>query len=59
MTFALSPDRERQLEALFPKYPTKMAVCIPLLHICQEQKGTSTTTSSISWRTASTCRRRT
>jgi NADH-quinone oxidoreductase subunit E len=39
MTFALTPDRERELEALLPKYPTKMAVCIPLLHLCQEQQG--------------------
>ena len=39
MTFALTPDRERALEALLTKYPTKMAACIPLLHLCQEQKG--------------------
>ena len=39
MTFALTPDRERALAALLPKYPTKMAVCIPLLHLCQEQQG--------------------
>jgi NADH-quinone oxidoreductase subunit E len=39
MTFALTPERERELEALLPKYPTKMAACIPLLHICQEQNG--------------------
>src|ERR1700683_2410913 len=39
MTFALTPDRERDLESLLQKYPTKMAACIPLLHLCQEQKG--------------------
>ncbi len=39
MTFALTPDRERELEALLPKYPTRMAVCIPLLHLCQDQLG--------------------
>src|ERR1700727_3617486 len=39
MTFALTQDRERELEAQLAKYPTKMAVCIPLLHILQEQKG--------------------
>jgi NADH-quinone oxidoreductase subunit E len=39
MTFALSPDRERLLEALLPKYPTRVAALIPALHICQEQLG--------------------
>jgi len=39
MTFALSPDREHQLEALLPKYPTRVAALIPALHICQEQHG--------------------
>jgi NADH-quinone oxidoreductase subunit E len=39
MTFALTTERERDLEALLSKYPTKMAVCIPLLHLCQEQHG--------------------
>jgi NADH-quinone oxidoreductase subunit E len=39
MTFALSPDREQKLEALLPKYPTKMAALIPALHLCQEQHG--------------------
>jgi NADH-quinone oxidoreductase subunit E len=39
MTFALSPEHERQLEALLPKYPTKMAALIPALHICQEEHG--------------------
>ena len=39
MTFALNPDRERELEALLFKYPTKMAACIPALHLCQDQNG--------------------
>jgi NADH-quinone oxidoreductase subunit E len=39
MTFALSADRERDLEALLSKYPNKMAATIPLLHLCQEQHG--------------------
>jgi NADH-quinone oxidoreductase subunit E len=39
MTFALNPDRERELEALLLKYPTKMAACIPALHLCQDQNG--------------------
>jgi len=39
MPFALSQDRERRLAELLPKYPTKMAALLPLLHLCQEQKG--------------------
>ncbi|MFO0678835.1 MAG: NADH-quinone oxidoreductase subunit NuoE [Polyangiaceae bacterium] len=39
MPFALTEDRERQLQDLLKKYPTKMAACIPLLHLCQEQNG--------------------
>jgi NADH-quinone oxidoreductase subunit E len=39
MTFALSPDRERELEAILTRYPTKMAACIPALHLCQDQNG--------------------
>jgi NADH-quinone oxidoreductase subunit E len=39
MPFALSPDRERQLAELLPKYPTKMAVLLPALHLCPDQNG--------------------
>jgi NADH-quinone oxidoreductase subunit E len=39
MPFALTPERERTFKELLPRYPTKMAVVIPLLHLCQEQKG--------------------
>ena len=39
MTFALGPEREQRLAALLPKYPTKMAACIPALHLCQDQNG--------------------
>jgi NADH-quinone oxidoreductase subunit E len=39
MPFSLSPDRERQLAELLPKYPTKMAVLLPALHLCQDQNG--------------------
>jgi len=39
MTFALTTERERELEGLLSKYPTKMAACIPLLHLCQEQNS--------------------
>lgn len=36
MTFALSEDRERELNEIVSRYPNKMAACIPVLHLCQE-----------------------
>lgn len=39
MPFALSADRERELDDILRRYPTKMAACIPALHLCQEQNG--------------------
>jgi len=39
MPFALTEDRERHLQDLLKRYPTKMAACIPLLHLCQDQIG--------------------
>lgn len=37
MSFALNPEREREMEDIFSRYPNKQAACIPLLHLCQEQ----------------------
>jgi NADH-quinone oxidoreductase subunit E len=39
MPFALTADRERELNEILTRYPTKMAACIPLLHLCQDQEG--------------------
>jgi NADH-quinone oxidoreductase subunit E len=39
MPFALTADRERELTDILTRYPTLMAACIPLLHLCQEQHG--------------------
>lgn len=39
MPFQLTPEREQKLTDLLGRYPTKMAGCIPLLHLCQEQEG--------------------
>ena len=39
MSFALSADHEQKLADLLTRYPNKMAACIPLLHLCQEQNG--------------------
>lgn len=37
MAFALSVERERELDEIVARYPNKMAACIPVLHLCQEQ----------------------
>jgi NADH-quinone oxidoreductase subunit E len=39
MPFVLSADRERELDAILPRYPTKMAACLSALHLCQDQQG--------------------
>lgn len=37
MPFALTPERERALQEILARYPTKMAAALPLLHLCQDQ----------------------
>ncbi len=39
MPFALTEQRERELDDILTRYPTKMAACIPALHLCQDQNG--------------------
>ncbi len=39
MPFALTPERERKLQEILERYPTRMAATLPLLHLCQEQAG--------------------
>jgi NADH-quinone oxidoreductase subunit E len=39
MPFALSPERERKLNEILERYPTRMAATLPLLHLCQDQQG--------------------
>lgn len=42
MPFALTPERDRELDEILQRYPTehsKMAACIPALHLCQDQHG--------------------
>jgi NADH-quinone oxidoreductase subunit E len=36
MAFALSAEREQELQQILARYPNKMAACIPVLHLCQE-----------------------
>jgi NADH-quinone oxidoreductase subunit E len=39
MSFALTPERDRELDEILTRYPTRMAACIPALHLCQDQHG--------------------
>ncbi len=42
MPFALTPERDRELAEILTRYPSqasKMAACIPALHLCQDQHG--------------------
>ena len=39
MAFELTTERLAIFEELLPKYPTKRALTLPLLHLCQEQAG--------------------
>jgi NADH-quinone oxidoreductase subunit E len=39
MAFALSADREKELDDILTRYPNKMGACIPALHLCQAQNG--------------------
>ncbi|MCC6558084.1 MAG: NADH-quinone oxidoreductase subunit NuoE, partial [Polyangiaceae bacterium] len=34
-SFALSPEREIELEKILARYPNLQAACIPVLHLCQ------------------------
>jgi NADH-quinone oxidoreductase subunit E len=37
--FSLTQEREQKLTEILGRYPTKMAACIPMLHLCQDQNG--------------------
>ncbi len=39
MTFALTPERDREFQSILSRYPNKMAACIPVLNLCQDQNG--------------------
>ncbi|HJL16089.1 MAG TPA: NAD(P)H-dependent oxidoreductase subunit E [Sandaracinaceae bacterium LLY-WYZ-13_1] len=39
VAFSLSEDKEKVVDELIARYPTKMAACIPVLHLCQEERG--------------------
>lgn len=39
MSFALTPERDRELADILSRYPNRQAATIPVLHLCQEQNG--------------------
>ncbi len=39
MAFTLSAEKEKVVDELIARYPTKAAACIPVLHLCQGEKG--------------------
>ena len=39
MAFALTPEREKEIDELLSRYPTKRAALIPILWVCQRQHG--------------------
>jgi NADH-quinone oxidoreductase subunit E len=39
MPFSLTAERERELNEIISRYPTRMAATIPALHVMQEQEG--------------------
>jgi len=39
MTFALTPERDKELEQILKRYPNRMAALIPALHLAQDQNG--------------------
>lgn len=39
MAFSLSPEREEQVEEILTRYPERRAALLPVLWLCQRQKG--------------------
>jgi len=49
MTFALSPERDKELKDILSRYPNKMAACIPVLHLAQRHNGGWLSEEAIAW----------
>ena len=49
MAFALSPEREQEVQRILSRYPNKMAACIPVLHVCQEANDGWVSAEVIAW----------
>lgn len=39
MAFALTPDREKQVDEILTRYPERRAALLPVLWLCQQQNG--------------------
>lgn len=39
VAFSLSEAKDKVVDELIARYPTRMAACIPVLHLCQEEQG--------------------
>ncbi|MBT8467773.1 MAG: NAD(P)H-dependent oxidoreductase subunit E, partial [Deltaproteobacteria bacterium] len=39
MAFALTPEREQQVEDVLTRYPERRAALLPILWLCQRQHG--------------------
>lgn len=39
MPFTLTPEREKQVDDIVARYPTKRAAILPVLWVCQQQHG--------------------
>jgi NADH-quinone oxidoreductase subunit E len=49
MSFALPPERHRELDEILGRYPNKMAACIPVLHLVQAANGGWLSEDAIVW----------
>jgi NADH-quinone oxidoreductase subunit E len=49
MTFALSPERDKELKEILSRYPNKMAACLPVLHLVQAQNEGWVSDEAIAW----------
>jgi NADH-quinone oxidoreductase subunit E len=49
MSFGLTPEREKQLQAILARYPNKLAACIPVMHLAQEQNGGWLSDEAMRW----------
>src|SRR5260221_11634721 len=39
MPFALNAEREKEVDAIVARYPNRQAALIPVLHVCQAERG--------------------
>ena len=39
MAFALTPEREQQVDEILTRYPERRAALLPVLWLCQRQNG--------------------